>query len=331
MKVVVLFQDTATIKKFYGEEYSAMEETREDLETVEGLKEAGHEAIPVMLDQIFSLPECDIVFNLCDEFEDKRAAKVPKILENLGIKYTGAGFELLKISYGKKRIMGVLKAHKIPVPNYFIAEVGKTNLKELIAKHKMNFPLIIKPVDQDGGFGIDMDSVVNDYESLVKKAKSVYKMFKQDIVIEEYIDGREFSVPMLGNDGPVILPIIEMIFKNPAKPKVMTYSAKWEPDHEDYKNTTSEIPAKIDKELETQIKDMALKCWKAFECNGYVRIDFRVDANGKIYVLELNANPSLLKNSEFVYSAKAHGWSYAQLLGQIAKFGLERPAPKEKL
>lgn len=330
MKVVILFQDTATIKKFYGEEYSAMEETREDLETVEGLKEAGHEAIPVTLDHIFSLPECDIVFNLCDEFEDKRAPRVPKILENQGIKYTGAGFELLKISYGKKRIKRILKTHKISMPNYFIAEVGKTNLKDLIAKHQMIFPMIVKPVDQDGGFGIDIDSVVNDYDALVKKIKFLYKLFKQDVVVEEYIDGREFCVPILGNNEPIILPIVEMMFKNfNGKPKIMTYNAKWEPEHEDYKNTMPECPAKLDKETENQIKEISLKCWHAFKCAGYVRIDLRMNAEGKLFVLELNTNPSLLKNSEFVYSAKVHGWNYSQLLDKIVKFGLERLPSKD--
>lgn len=324
MKIVVLYQDAETIKKFYGPKYVDMEETREDEETVDGLKGADHEVVALNIDKIFSLPDCDVVFNLCDEFEDPRAIKVPKILENLGIKYTGASSESFKLSANKKIIKKVLSENNIKTANYFIAEVGKKNLSLSLKKNVMKFPLIIKPAYQDGSFGIEMDSVVRNYDALIKKVSEVYAECKQDVLIEEYIDGREFSIGLVGNENPIFLPAYEMLFKDfGGKPKVITYEAKWVIDHEDYKNTQSECPAKISNQLLGKIRKISLKCYKVFKCTGYARIDFRMDAKGRLYVLEINTNPSILKSSEFVYSAKVYGWSFSQLLDQIVKFAAE--------
>lgn len=330
MKIVALFQDTDTIKKFYGPKYLDMEETKEDEETVDGLKEAGHEAIALNIDKIFSLPDCDVVFNLCDEFEDSRAIKVPKILENLGIKYTGASSESLKLTANKKIIKKLLFEGNIKTPNYFIAELGKKNLLLSLKKNNMKFPLIVKPAYQDGSFGIAMDSVVRNYDALIKKVSEVYAECKQDVLVEEYIDGREFSIGLVGNDKPIFLPAYEILFKDfGSKPKVITYEAKWVVGHEDYKNTSPDCPAKISTQLLGKIRKIALRCYKVFKCTGYARIDFRLDTKGKLYVLEVNTNPSLLKSSEFVYSAGINGWSFSQLLDQIVKFAAERNQEKK--
>ena len=330
MKIVVLYQSIETIKKFYGPRYVDMEETKEDEETVGGLKEAGHEAVALNIDQVFSLPECDVVFNICDEFEDPRAIKIPKILENLGIKYTGASSESFRLSANKKIIKKILTDNKISTPNYFIAELGTKKLAIALKKHKMKYPLIVKPAHQDGSFAIELDSVVHNYEALIKKVMEVYAESKNDVLIEEFIDGREFSIGLVGNEKPIFLPAYELIFKNfENKPKVITYEAKWVMEHEDYKNTMPECPAKISSQLLGKIRKIALKCYKVFKCTGYARVDFRMDAKGKLYVLELNTNPSLLKSSEFVYSAQVYGWSFSQLLDQIVKFAAEREQEKK--
>lgn len=334
MKIVVLYQDTETIKKFYGEKYTAMEETHEELEVVEGLKEVGHEAVAINIDKIFELPECDVVFNLCDEFEDNRAPKVPMVLDNLGIKFTGASAESLKITYGKKVIKEILQKKNVLTPKYLIVELGKKNLEPLIKKSNLKYPLIVKPVYQDGSFGIGYDSVANNYEDLLKRVKYLYAECKQDVMIEEFISGREFSISIVGNEKPVLLPVYEIIYHDfENKPKIMTYEAKWVLEHEDYKNTSPECPANIPKELQSKIQKLALKCFKAFKCCGYARVDFRLNEQNELYVLEINTNPSLLKNSEFVYAAKVHGWNFSQLLDQLVKFAAGKEpanAPKNR-
>lgn len=330
MKIVVLYQNAETIKKFYGPQYIDMEETKEDEETVEGLKEAGHEAVAVNIDKVISLPECDVVFNICDEFEDPRAIKVPKILENLGIKYTGASSESFKLSANKKIIKKMLSDNNISTPNYFIAELGKKKLAMTLKKNNTKYPLIVKPAYQDGSFAIELDSVVFDYESLIKKVTEVYAESKNDVLVEEFIDGREFSIGLVGNEKPIFLPAYELLFKGfENKPKVITYEAKWVVEHEDYKNTMPDCPAKISSQLLNKMRKMALKCYKIFKCTGYARIDFRMNAKGKLYVLEANTNPSLLKSSEFVHSALIYGWSFSQLLDHIVKFAAEREQEKK--
>ena len=168
-----------------------------------------------------------------------------------------------------------------------------------------------------------MDSVVNNKNELEKQVKKIKKEFKQEVLVEEYIAGRELNVLILGNE---VLPISEIVFgdyfKN--KPKIVDFKAKWVENSINYQQTTGVCPAKLNKELESEIKETALKAFQICGGRDYGRVDFRLAEDGKFYVLEVNLNPDISPGGGAFRSAKTAGYDYPGFLKKIIDVAWER-------
>jgi D-alanine-D-alanine ligase len=176
----------------------------------------------------------------------------------------------------------------------------------------MTFPLIVKPEHEDGSVGISDSSVVFTASELRKRVRFVFEEFEQAALVEQYIDGREFNVAILGHRDPLVLPISEIDFSGltPDMNKIVSYEAKW--------------MHQLSVQQERVLKETALRCFHLVGCRDYARVDFRMTDDGEIYVLEVNPNPDISDDAGFARSARAHGLSFQEIVGTIVKSALER-------
>lgn len=295
------------------------------------LKSLGFNVIPVEANEkayfkLFRLrSKVDLVFNVAEGIYGKdRELQLPAILEMLQIPYTGSSPLTHAFSLNKAKAKEIFLANNIPTADF--QTIDKPNF---ILKKTLKFPLIVKPVAEGSSMGITNDSVVYDLFSLKKQVKKILNIFNEPALIEPFLEGREFSIAMLGNP-PVILPIIESNHKILPKKYLPfdSYEVKWffeEEGHSDYLI----CPAKIDKKLEIKLKNICYKVWESLNVLDWCRIDIRCDQNENPYVLEINSPagitpPEVTTTSYFPLAARAAGIDYKNLLNKIIQTALRR-------
>jgi len=267
----------------------------------------------------------DLVFNVAEGINGKdRELQMPAMLEMLQIPYTGSSPLTHAFSLNKAKAKEIFLANNIPTANFQTVENIDFTLKKTL-----KFPLIVKPVAEGSSMGITNESVVYDDISLKKQVKKILKFFNEPVLIEPFLEGREFSISMLGNP-PMILPIIESNHKILPKKYLPldSYEVKWffeEEEHSDYLI----CPAKIDKKFEDRLKKICFKVWQALNVVDWCRIDIRCDQNNNPYVLEINSPsgitpPEVSKTSYFPLAARTAGIDYKNLLKKIIETALER-------
>ncbi len=275
--------------------------------------------------------EIDIIFNLCDDgffSNSKLEPHIPAMLDVLSIPYTGAGFRALASCLDKGRTKEILAYNKIPTPKFQIFTSIKT-----CSDKKLRFPLIVKPLMEDASIGIKRDSVVHNEEQLMRRVFVVLDRYNQPALVEEFIEGREANVGIIGTRKPRVLPISEIIFDNLSDdlPNICTYSAKWIEDSDYYVNTPPKCPAEIDEVLANKLRKIALAAYRIMRCEDYGRVDFRIDKQGNPYVLEVNPNPDISSDAGLARMAKADGMNYTQMISAILKSALEKNNIKERV
>ena len=236
------------------------------------------------------------------------------LLDHLGLPYSGSPTDALYITTNKPLSKSWMRAKRIPTPPW-IRMNGPTVKSRVFAP-----PYIIKPVWEDASVGLDDQSVFFNRGSfrdhLKEKSQSGGKWFA-----EAYIPGREFNISVLADKAtPRVLPVAEIKFVGyPVdKPKIVDYRAKWEVDSFEYRNTIRHFDfSKKDDQLLTELRTITLKCWKVFNLHGYARVDFRVDEDGKPWVLEINANPCISPDSGFVAAAEQAGLNFETVVRHI--------------
>jgi D-alanine-D-alanine ligase len=190
----------------------------------------------------------------------------------------------------------------------------------------LKYPIIVKPAFEDASVGIDNDSIVENVKQLNKRVDYVLDNFFQPALIEEFIDGRELNVAVMGGKNPSTLPISEIDFKEMPDYlyNIVSYQAKWDPHNIAYHKTIPVCPAKLPKRVENRAFAIALKAFHAMGCRDYARIDMRLDKHNDLYALEVNPNPDLTESAGFMRSAEAAGYSYEQTLMKIINFAWSR-------
>lgn len=265
----------------------------------------------------------DVVFNLCEEFAGKTSLEmnVAAILELLNIPFTGSPAFVLGLTQDKGKTKSILAHAGIPTPNYQIWYLGEKD-----NPIKINYPLIVKPLKEDASLGIDNESLVKDESSLQRQVKKIHQNYSQPALLEEYIDGRELNVSIIGNSEPRALPISEIDFSSlpPELPKICGYAAKWENQSLEFRHTLPICPAPLSPEIEKKVVEISLKVYQIMECRDYARVDIRLDAQGTPYVLEVNANPDISPDAGLIRSARAAGFSYEEFIGYIVELAKER-------
>jgi D-alanine-D-alanine ligase len=269
--------------------------------------------------------EPDLIFNLCESVANNASHEmfVAGIYELMGIPYTGSAAMTLGTCLNKARTKEILAFHKIPTAKFRLVQNAKDVDDD---DFDLRFPLIVKPFLEDASIGIDNNSIVESVAALKKRIRYIYQNFDQAALVEEYIEGREVNVGIMGNAKPFALPISEIDFSGlPASyPKIVTYNAKWMEGTEEYVGTVGKCPAELPQEVEDRVKDVALRAYKIMGIRDYGRVDIRLDKRLNPYVLEVNPNPDISDSAGFARSAKSYGLAFNDIINKIVELAWER-------
>lgn len=270
----------------------------------------------------------DAVFNLVEFFNDDptQESMVASLYELLRIPYTGAPPFTLTLCQRKGTAKDLLIANGIQTPRFTVLRRAP-----LPRRHGLHYPMIVKPAWEDASAGINNASVVSSLEEMHQRIEFVWREFLQPAIVEEFIEGREFHVPVLGNFPPRILPITEVDFS--ALPSdqhdILSYEAKWDPRNEAYHKIQLRCPAILPPRIARKIEDVALATYRVLGCRDYARVDMRLSKKNKVYVLEVNPNPDLSENDVFMQAAHKAGLSTTATLRKIVELALRR-TPKAR-
>lgn len=259
----------------------------------------------------------DIVFNISEGLLGRnRESQVPILLEMKNTPCVGADALTLSLTLDKIMAKKIFLAEGIPTPKFFEIK----SLDALADTNHHKFPLIVKPRFEGSSKGLSDSSRVENKEELKKQAEYIINTYKQPALVEEFIRGEEFTVAIVGNDPPEVMPIVQIKIDGRLKLNDKFYTfARIRSDRLEYV-----CPAHISQELKKKLSELALKTYNAVECRDFGRVDFRVDEAGQPYVLEINPLPSLSTEDVFNLVAKEIGISYAQIIGKILSSALKR-------
>jgi D-alanine-D-alanine ligase len=298
-------------------------------EVVEALAKQGHAATLHELDgtskSLLSLArlECDLVFNLTESFADDDTAdfKIAGFLELVGKHYTGSGTHGLMLAQDKAIAKKIFQFHGIHTPVFAKSFRGRLDFS-----HDLQFPVIVKPAREDGSIGIEFSAVVSSIRELMERMDWLHAHFDSPVLIEEYIEGRELYVGVLGNDKPEALPVVELdLSKLPdGTPRIAAAEVKWGKGTKAYRDTKSAIATDLSDETVAALQQTAVAAYQALELRDYGRVDMRLQADGKIHVIEVNPNPWLSSKAEFAMAARKAGRTYSQLVQEIVELAMAR-------
>ena len=294
------------------------------------LKKLGFDAYTLNLkDDIFVLlneidkKRPDVIFNFVEIYKDRPRLEMNMVgfYELLGLTYTGAPALTLANCQSKYLTKKLLNYHNINTAKFQMFTEMPDKLKL-----KVKFPVIVKPAFEDASVGIENESIVNSSDELTERIEYIFEHFKQSVLIEEFVEGREFNVSVVGDLRPRVLPISEIDFSKMPDHlhNIVSYQAKWDPHHESYHKTIPICPAKIPKRLEKKLNETALKAFKVMGTRDYARVDMRVNSDEEVFVLEVNPNPDLTEGAGFMRSASYAGMSYGMALKKIVMLAYQR-------
>ena len=280
---------------------------------------------PLVSALIAAAPE--LVFNLAESFDGKSAleSSVTGLLNLLDLRYTGSSPAGLLISGDKSLTKKILTFHAISTPRFATVYRGA-----LDSAGDLDFPLIVKPPQEDASIGLTGASVVHDLKQLLERMSALQAEFNGPVLVEQYIEGREFYVGVLGNTNAEALPIIELDFTGfpEGAPRIASWEAKWGTDGEgagaEFAGTKSVFPESLDADLAERMQRVAVEAFHALRLRDYARIDLRVAPSGDIFVIEVNPNCYLEKESEFASAARKSGLEYDALIARITELALAR-------
>ncbi len=264
----------------------------------------------------------DLVFNLTEEFRGDRRhdQNLAALLELLGLSFTGSGATGLTLCRSKSLCKQLLNFHHIRVPEFMVIPPCKT----LRIPSALRFPLVVKPVYEDGSVGISNGSLVRTPAALRERAVMVHERWRQPAIAEEYIEGRELYVSVLGNGRRMVLPPREIFLGNEGDGPVMaTYRVKWDPAYQEKWNIRFGF-AELDDSLMSRLTRICKRACRHLHVRDYGRIDVRITPDGRIYVLEVNPNPDIAYGEEVAESAERAGIAYPGLLRKIVSMANQR-------
>jgi D-alanine-D-alanine ligase len=271
-------------------------------------------------------PNEHLVFNWCEEIPGipRSASQVAKILDRMGFTYTGTGAEALTFSQDKRQVKAGLRLQGIPTPRWQVSTTTDHDGWDC-------FPAIVKPAFEHCSFGVTREAVVLSPAELAERIQYVLETFQQPALVEEFIDGREFHVSVLGNGRLYTLPPAEMdfsVFDN-IKDRLCTFESKYDPQSKPYNMIELRLPAILSENEQRQIEAAALAAYRVTGCRDYARLDLRL-RDGIFYVLDINPNADISPDTSLAMSAELVGLSYGQLGSLLINLAVERH-PKFRL
>jgi D-alanine-D-alanine ligase len=298
-------------------------------EVAEALGKLGHDVVMHELDGTpksllaLSRVDCDLVFNLTESFADDDTAdfKIAAFMELLGRRYTGSGTHGLMLAQDKAIAKKIFSFHGIHTPVFARCYRGRLDFS-----HDLQFPVIVKPAREDGSIGIEFSAVVSSIRELMERMDWLHAHFDSPVLIEEYIDGREMYVGVLGNDKPEALPVVELdLSKLPdGTPRIAAAEVKWGKGTQAYRDTKSMIATDLPEDTVLNLQQTAVAAYQALELRDYGRVDMRLQPDGQVQVIEVNPNPWLSSRAELAMAARKSGRTYSELVAEIVELAMTR-------
>jgi D-alanine-D-alanine ligase len=300
-------------------------------EVAEALGKLGHDATLHVLDgstkslHALARLDCDLVFNLAESFAGNDTADhcIAAYLELIRKHFTGSGSHGLLYAQDKGVAKKILEFHGIHTPVFARSYRGRLDFS-----HDLEFPVIVKPAREDGSIGIEFNAVVSSIRELMERIDWLHANFDSPVLIEEYVEGREMYVGVIGNDNATALPIIELdLSKLPeGRPRIAGAEVKWGKGTRAYKDTKSAVAEDLPEETAALLQQTAVAVYQALDLHDYARIDMRLRPDGRVAVIEANPNPWLASKAEFALAARKAGRTYTQLIEEIVDVALGRYA-----
>src|SRR5579863_252478 len=315
--------------------YSEQEinEWKTEYDVVTTLRRAGHDVHPLGVhDELKPIREeiesrkPDVVLTLLEEFRGEAIydQNVASYLELMHIPYTGCNPRGVMLARGKDLSKTLVHYHRIPVPAFTVFPKRRKAKRPA----RLALPLIVKSLSEDGSYGISQASVVDSDDKLVERVGFIHGRIGTPAIVEQYIEGREIYVGVIGNERLRVLPVWELTFGNMAEGDwpIATEKVKHDTDYQERRKILHGPAKNLAPELIARIQGVAKRIYRTLELDGYARIDFRLRADGTPYFLEANPNPEIAESQEFAAAAKHDGIKYADLLHRILALGMKRAA-----
>jgi D-alanine-D-alanine ligase len=318
-----------------AKEVAAWQEDEPEMEyqVADALRERGHEVCLVgVLDDLHYLTTClaeigpDLVFNCAESFQRNPALEylVPGVLEAEGYRYTGSPPLALLVSRNKAMSKKVLAYHGIRVPGFVTYRPGEP----IRISRRLRFPLIVKPLQSDASAGIAHASVVQDEAALAERVTLMHERFHQPAIAEEFIEGRELYVSMIGNGEELdLLPLTEMVFdKDKTRPeeRIATQYAKWDETYRARRGIRNVFARPLGRAVRERIDTICRTAFRVLWLRDYARLDVRLAPDGEVWFLEANANPFISYGHDMANAAEKAGMDYYQFVQRLVDEAVER-------
>lgn len=309
--------------------YLEVEERKTEADVHKALNDLGHtvehlaiyDDLDVLRQKLQSF-EPHVIFNLADQFKNNRGfdQNIAAFLAMHGIPFTGCGSTGMTLCRHKGISKKILGYHRIHVPGFVTIARGK----RIGRPKQLRFPILVKPLKEQASLGISQASFVENDEQFRERVQFIHEKFDNDVIAEEYIEGRELYVSVMGNHRLQVFPIRELVFREvpPDEPKIATYKAKWDEEYRKRWGLENRFAEGFDPALQTQIVQTCKRIYRLLTIDGYARIDLRLTKHNQLYFIEANPNPMLADGEDFALSAQRAGLTYAELIDRILRLAL---------
>lgn len=298
-------------------------------EIVAALRSAGHTVLRVVVDgtpaclRRLQRVQCDLVFNLVEGFgdDDTKEPHVAAYYELLGLRYTGSGLRGLAMAMDKAITKKVLHFHGVQSPMFVTVFRGRLGWADDLA-----FPVIVKPSREDGSIGIGFGALAGSIKELMERIDELHADFPHPVLIEQYIEGREIYVGVIGNASPEALPPVELDLSHlpEGTPRIAGTEVKWQEGTRAYRGSRTRVPTDLAPAVVEAIQAAAVTAFQTLHLRDYARFDFRIATDGTPYLIEANPNPYLHSTAEFIRAARASGRTYSGTIREIVALALSR-------
>ena len=304
-----------------------IDEWKAEYDVITTLREMGHNVEVLGLSDDLTPVRDSIVrfkphvaFNLLEEFHGVVTYDhaIVSYLELMRQPYTGCNARGLMISKDKALSKKILSFHRIPSPKFAVFPIGR----KVVRPKKLGFPIFVKSVIDDASLGISQASVVRDDAGLAERVAFIHEHTQADALAEEFIEGRELYVGVIGNERLQTFPVWELVFTKSDIPLIATRKVKWDRNYQEKLGVETTLARNLSPQLEKQIGRICKKVYKALDMSGFARMDLRMRDDGRLYVLEANANPNLAFGEDFAESAETINITYEDLLSKIVALGM---------
>jgi D-alanine-D-alanine ligase len=300
-----------------------------DVGEIAGVLRRGHEVFRVVVDgtpgclRRLSRVRCDLLFNLVEGFgdDDTKEPSVAAYYDLLGLRYTGSGPRGLGLAMDKAVTKKVLHFHGVQSPMFVTVFRGRLGWAD-----NLEFPVIVKPSREDGSIGIGFGALAGSIKELMERIDELHADFAHPVLIEQYIEGREIYVSVIGNATPEALPPVELDLSHLPKgtPRIAGTEVKWQEGTRAYRGSKARVPADLPSSVIEAMQGAAVTAFQTLHLRDYARFDFRLTAAGVPYLIEANPNPYLHSGAEFIRAARASGRTYPGTIREIVGLALSR-------